>query len=98
MLGNNTVIIRYILWSNDRFGLIWVIKDNTYTIASFIFSTIYFTSSSVTNGPLGKHIPTLKRLSLTPLRMLDNPYNMAACALASKEDGSQYWLYQGRHA
>ena len=38
-----------------------------FTIASFIESTIYFTSSSVTYGPAGRHIPTLKISSLTPL-------------------------------
>ena len=31
-------------------------------------STIYFTSSSVTQGPAGMHTPTLKISSLTPLR------------------------------
>ena len=36
------------------------------SIASLIHSTIYFTSSSVTYGPAGRHIPTLNSASLTP--------------------------------
>jgi len=37
-----------------------------YIIFSLIVSTIYFTSSSLTYGPAGRHIPTLKRPSDTP--------------------------------
>ena len=37
------------------------------TIASFMLSTIYFTSSSVTYGPAGKQKPTLKSFSSIPL-------------------------------
>ena len=36
-------------------------------IFSTIVSTIYLTSSSLTYGPAGKHMPTLKMASLTPL-------------------------------
>ena len=36
------------------------------TIAFFIVSTIYLTSSSVTYGPAGRHMPTLKIASVTP--------------------------------
>ena len=36
------------------------------SIASFMQSTMYLTSSSVTYGPAGRHIPTLKTASLTP--------------------------------
>ncbi len=38
----------------------------SYSIALLIVSTMYFTSSSLTYGPAGKHIPTLKMASLTP--------------------------------
>ena len=36
-------------------------------IAALMLSTMYFTSSSLTYGPAGRHIPTLKSNSLTPL-------------------------------
>ena len=36
-------------------------------IFSLIVSTMYFTSSSLTYGPVGRHIPTLNKASDTPL-------------------------------
>lgn len=38
-----------------------------YMMASLIFSTMYLTSSSLTYGPLGRHMPTLNKDSETPL-------------------------------
>ena len=42
-------------------------KRNHPTIPSLMHSTIYLTSSSVTYGPAGRHIPILKTSSSTPL-------------------------------
>ena len=42
-------------------------RTSHYTIASFMHSTIYRTSSSVTYGPAGRQKPTLKISSDTPL-------------------------------
>ncbi len=38
------------------------------TIASLMVLTMYFTSASVTQGPVGKQIPALKMDSETPFR------------------------------
>ena len=38
-----------------------------HSMLALMVSTIYLTSSSLTYGPAGKHIPTLKMASLTPL-------------------------------
>ena len=42
-------------------------KEVPHSILALMVSTIYFTSSSLTYGPAGRHIPTLKMASLTPL-------------------------------
>ena len=41
-------------------------STTNYSIALLIVSTIYRTSSSLTYGPAGRHMPTLKSASLTP--------------------------------
>ena len=41
-------------------------QDLHQMMFSFIVSTMYFISSSVTHGPAGRHMPTLKIASLTP--------------------------------
>ena len=41
--------------------------NNIYSIDSLIESTIYRTSSSLTHGPVGRHMPRLNNDSLTPL-------------------------------
>ena len=45
-----------------------LVKGRNYSsIASLMQSTMYITSLSVTYGPAGRHMPTLKMASLTPL-------------------------------
>lgn len=55
--------LTYLMTHQGR-GILYNISYNRLALIVF---TICFTFSSVTQGPVGKHIPTLNRLSLTPL-------------------------------
>ena len=54
-------------FESDMDGTFKVLQSTYSSIASLMQSTMYLTSSSVTYGPAGRHMPTLKMASLTPL-------------------------------
>lgn len=62
----NPLAIQAPLACYQRDASICVTFNVAYLIALLMVSTIYLTSSSVTYGPEGRHMPTLKMASDTP--------------------------------